>query len=220
MALETDLNNFYKDKKSKDGYMGVCKKCKKNYDKEYVLKNKEKTNLWKNNYRLKNIKKENEKCKLYREKNKEKIALYAYKYSNIPENKERKNYLRKLKYKTPNQEIKHELYLKDKANSKIRMQKYRSNKKQVFSNFNKKDWENCKNHFNNKCAYCGSDGVLHQEHFVPLSKGGEYTVENIIPACKRCNSSKSNNSFEIWYIKQPYYNKESENKILRYLNRR
>jgi 5-methylcytosine-specific restriction endonuclease McrA len=56
-------------------------------------------------------------------------------------------------------------------------------------------------YFNNSCAYCGISNEecldktgksLEQEHIIPISKKGGYTKNNIIPACKSCNNSKSN----------------------------
>jgi 5-methylcytosine-specific restriction endonuclease McrA len=72
--------------------------------------------------------------------------------------------------------------------------------------------------FDNKCAYCGKEKPLAQDHFVPLSKGGEYTNNNIICSCKSCNSSKSDKDFFEWYPEQLFYSKEREAKILKYLN--
>ena len=40
--FELNLNNFYKRKLSKDGFDNMCKNCKREYDKQYKLINKEK----------------------------------------------------------------------------------------------------------------------------------------------------------------------------------
>jgi 5-methylcytosine-specific restriction endonuclease McrA len=85
------------------------------------------------------------------------------------------------------------------------------------SNYTKEQWEECKNTFDNKCAYCGKNDKLSQEHFVPVSKGGEYTENNIIPSCKSCNSSKNNSNFFDWYPKQEFYSKIREQNILKHL---
>lgn len=79
-------------------------------------------------------------------------------------------------------------------------------------------WEAIKQHFNNTCCYCGEEKPLDQEHFVPLSEGGEYTRDNIIPACRCCNSSKSNKPFGIWYPRYHHYSKKREETILKFLN--
>lgn len=44
-----------------------------------------------------------------------------------------------------------------------------------------------------RCAYCGKETrFLEPDHVEPLSRGGDDTIENLIPACGRCNGQKSN----------------------------
>ena len=40
------------------------------------------------------------------------------------------------------------------------------------------------------CVYCGSEDHLQCDHDVPVSKGGETTLENLVTACRVCNSRK------------------------------
>lgn len=42
------------------------------------------------------------------------------------------------------------------------------------------------------CAYCGAAEPLEMDHVEPLSKGGAHSPDNIVPACKPCNSRKGN----------------------------
>lgn len=51
-------------------------------------------------------------------------------------------------------------------------------------------WRDLLGYFQNRCAYCGEEKHLCQEHLVPLSRGGSHTVNNIVPACRECNSRK------------------------------
>ena len=54
-------------------------------------------------------------------------------------------------------------------------------------------------YFDNCCTYCGLRNTpLEQDHIVPLSMGGAYVANNIVPACKRCNSSKNNMPLQEW----------------------
>jgi len=49
------------------------------------------------------------------------------------------------------------------------------------------------------CAYCGASGVpLQRDCVQPLSRGGRYTVSNVVPACASCNASKSNDEVTSW----------------------
>jgi len=47
-----------------------------------------------------------------------------------------------------------------------------------------------------KCAYCGIDfdenNLPTRDHIIPISKGGDNTKENVIPACRICNAKKGN----------------------------
>ena len=81
----------------------------------------------------------------------------------------------------------------------------RSRQSALPSNLTKKDWNRCLSYWEGRCAYCGRpSGLWHtiaQEHFVPMSKGGGYTPDNIIPACHGvdgCNNSKHNKSPHDW----------------------
>ena len=41
-----------------------------------------------------------------------------------------------------------------------------------------------------RCAYCAAEGPLQPDHRVPLALGGSNLIENILPACGRCNRRK------------------------------
>jgi 5-methylcytosine-specific restriction endonuclease McrA len=49
------------------------------------------------------------------------------------------------------------------------------------------------------CAYCGASGKpLQRDCVLALSRGGRYTLDNIAPACGRCNTSKCNSEVTTW----------------------
>ena len=49
------------------------------------------------------------------------------------------------------------------------------------------------------CAYCGVvTDDLQKDCVLPLSRGGRYTLENVVPACRSCNASKSNDEVTGW----------------------
>jgi 5-methylcytosine-specific restriction endonuclease McrA len=52
-------------------------------------------------------------------------------------------------------------------------------------------WNEILEVFDHRCAYClRSDVKLTMDHVIPVSKGGPHTAENVVPACKPCNSQK------------------------------
>ncbi len=49
------------------------------------------------------------------------------------------------------------------------------------------------------CAYCGSAGTpLQRDCVLAISRGGRYTLENVVPACASCNASKCNEEVTAW----------------------
>ena len=49
------------------------------------------------------------------------------------------------------------------------------------------------------CAYCGAgDRPLQRDCVLALSRGGRYTLANIVPACRSCNTSKCNDEVTGW----------------------
>lgn len=59
-------------------------------------------------------------------------------------------------------------------------------------------WEACLNYFDHRCAFCGRVKsifhVISLEHWIPLSKGGGTTADNVFPTCvgsDGCNNKKT-----------------------------
>ena len=49
------------------------------------------------------------------------------------------------------------------------------------------------------CAYCGvSRTPLQRDCVLALSRGGRYTLGNIVPVCRSCNASKGNVEVTRW----------------------
>lgn len=49
------------------------------------------------------------------------------------------------------------------------------------------------------CAYCGVTGApLQRDCMLPVSRGGRYTLANVVPACASCNASKWNSELTSW----------------------
>src|SRR5690606_31405286 len=100
----------------------------------------------------------------------------------------------------------------------IRNNKRISRNNDLLHTFTYLEWLECLNHFEYKCAYCGEEKEeMHQDHFYPFSKDGEYTKQNIVPACRNCNCSKRHSEPFEWYRTKPFYSTEREQQILNYL---
>lgn len=52
-------------------------------------------------------------------------------------------------------------------------------------------WKAIKRHYGYRCVYCGRKMQrLTIDHIIPISKGGENTFTNVVPACRTCNNRK------------------------------
>ena len=92
------------------------------------------------------------------------------------------------------------------------------------------EWINCKNYFNNSCAYCGLpieehfavrkdiefNMDLHKEH---VDDNGANDLSNCVPACGSCNSIKNiktiDELFETEFIEN--FNQDKYNKIMQWV---
>lgn len=52
------------------------------------------------------------------------------------------------------------------------------------------------------CAYCrapaSAGSTLQRDCVLPISRGGRYTLDNVVPACRSCNASKCNEEVTHW----------------------
>jgi hypothetical protein len=69
-------------------------------------------------------------------------------------------------------------------------------------------WANC-------CAYCKAGGKQEVDHVLALTQGGFDEPLNVVPACRRCNASKSDAPVESWYRRQPFFTEARWRKIQR-----
>lgn len=224
----TEYFEFRED--SKDGLRGQCRDCTRKSKRKYYEKNKE--HKLEYDKRRRKEKKDHiaKLMKMWSDSHKEHRAIYSRKYQ-----KENKDAIarRRAKYYQGNKvkiseyiaNNKERIIARDRAwraknmdKCILKAQKRRALKKSLPATLTSKQWEDARQYFHGKCAYCGKTSQLFQDHFYPLSKGGEYARLNIIPACGSCNSSKGSKLFHEWYPGYKFYSKKRESIILRYLN--
>ena len=44
--------------------------------------------------------------------------------------------------------------------------------------------------YSSPCFYCDASERIEADHIIPISKGGQHSVGNLIPACRSCNAEK------------------------------
>lgn len=62
----------------------------------------------------------------------------------------------------------------------------------------RRDWRRLVARFGHRCAYCGLKRRLTVDHVIPLIRGGEHRIGNVLPACRSCNSSKKDKLLAEW----------------------
>lgn len=169
---------FYVNKSNNiDGLHPYCKPCSVRKSRKRTLEKLEETAEYKRRYYL---------------ENREKIIAQVTETNNL--NIERRRETSRLWQKRNPEKLK-EYRLK------------RANKNHEIT---ENEWKNCKQYFNNSCAYCGiheddhyivyagklKKTDLHKEH---VDHEGSNGIENCIPSCQSCNSSKHTAILEEWY---------------------
>jgi len=200
-GLEQPETNFSKACNTPDGFRYDCKDCVK----QYRIEHKEQIRDHMNQYRVEHQEQIIESRKQYYAEHKE-STLQQYKVWR-DNNKDRAQKT-ETAWKKNNPDV-----------TKAQWQSRRSKKAGLAQTLTPAQWNHILEKFNNACAYCGAgDKTLHQEHFIPLSSEGEYTHNNIIPACQSCNSSKGKKDFFTWYPTSKRYNTHREKKIMMFLH--
>jgi 5-methylcytosine-specific restriction endonuclease McrA len=49
------------------------------------------------------------------------------------------------------------------------------------------------------CTYCNQESKTTFDHIIPVDADGDDTMDNMVPVCKSCNSSKSNKNILEWH---------------------
>lgn len=97
---------------------------------------------------------------------------------------------------------------KGKANSQRGLIKRRVRLKKIINTLTAKEWNEILKQYNFRCVYCNkkfsSVNKPTRDHIIPISKGGDNTKENVVPACKSCNSKKGVNTFYKRYEAELY----------------
>lgn len=179
-----EITNFRPRKPGSHLYQSYCKPCEREH--------------WRN----------------WRERNKsnEIIRLREY-YKN--------NKKRILNYKKENRIVNHDLFvMREKKNrdrrgdlNKILSKKWRDanlDKVRVYSHTNNAKRKNAKAYAiktielialrKKPCFECGATNKIHIDHIIPIIKGGNHSIGNLMPLCANCNLSKGSKTYMEWRV--------------------
>lgn len=191
-------NKEYLSAKRRENYKkNKNTELKKN--KEWKENNKEYLKEYNKNYRNRNREYRLKSMRQWREKNKKKILEYSKGYREINPKKIKRNIKR---WRVMNKEyiLRYRRMWSKTEKGKAAKQRDYSRRRNgiggVINNLTADEWIEILKEYKFRCAYCGKEFNLFdkatKDHVIPISKGGDNTKENIVPACKSCNSKKHN----------------------------
>lgn len=70
-----------------------------------------------------------------------------------------------------------------------------------------------------KCVYCSSEIDLEPDHILPRSKGGSDEIDNLLTACKKCNSLRQNRPIHEFISTLSDSRKQAINRLLNTLSK-
>jgi len=71
-------------------------------------------------------------------------------------------------------------------------------------------WSHC-------CAYCSEEATT-LDHIIPRFKSGSSNRNNLVPACRRCNTAKASSKMEDWYQKQSFFEQKRMDEIKKWMS--
>ena len=71
--------------------------------------------------------------------------------------------------------------------------------------------------WNHKCGYC-EELATSLDHVVPRFKSGSSNRNNLVPACRRCNTAKASTKMEEWYEQQEFFTQARMDRIKSWMN--
>jgi len=170
------INYFSKSPRHNDGLQSKCRPCRSDEYREYrkrVPRNKEKQRNYEREYR--------------RSLSPEQYAtLKEYRAAYYQRNKERLDAQRK------------DYLARNPGLNSFYVKRYREKRKAKRFKILAKDYVRLKRQH---CFYCGQDATT-VDHLIPISKGGNHSIGNLVAACLSCNSSKHVKFLFEWKIQR------------------
>lgn len=192
---ELPFECFGREAKGKFGLKSKCKECLKQYSKSYYATSESRKNYYKK-YKLENKALIKKTMDFWVKNNPDKIKAKDERYRKA--NRQKRNEITK-QFLAQNPQYPGEWRKKNpdkvKANRIRRRARVRSAKTFLVSE------KDIKKLLSKPCAYCNKQSE-HLDHVIPLAKGGDHSIGNLIGACSKCNASKSDKFITRWKYKK------------------
>lgn len=185
-----DLSQFHRDRKKSDGLTIDCKTCRNQRSKEYRQANPEKLKARNDRYKRLYPERVRAHQNSWRERNREHYNKLSRERAR---GKPRKEYVRnpeKAKQYRDNYKKNNPGY--DRKHNQLRKMRLRSITSYEITS------REIEALLRKPCAYCGHIGEITLDHVIPISRGGNHGIGNLLPACRICNSSKRERFITEW----------------------
>lgn len=193
---------FHRKNGPKDSRLRAeCKACRQLQQRQHYAKNREALLKKKHTHRVNNLEQERTRRRVYYHKNRERNLNYHQQWRDNNRSIVRK--YGRLFYRTNRASINWLCCAYRRA--RVTNSSY---------TLTLEEWESALSYWNDCCAVCGKqksrDVAIAADHWIPLSKGGPTSANNIIPLCHTrpgassletsCNNTKSNKDPVEWLI--------------------
>lgn len=169
------LDEFPKRKDSPDGRRNQCSECRFKCQQEYRERNRSSIEI---------------NRKKYYHAHREEAIAYATEWNR--QNPDKNTAYRKA-WETKNPGYYTQYWQEHLSNRRAIAVRYVAKKVSAQGDFTGDQWEEVKGRYGHQCLGCGkkeTEITLTIDHIIPLSKGGNNSIENIQPLCQSCNSRK------------------------------
>lgn len=183
---EKASEEFYRDRSKKDGLMTKCKACHRVYQEEH---REERRAYHQRRYR-KNRDTSRRQHKAHYAANRKRYAAQHREY-----------------YRTHRKQIKvaqdkYRRTRRGRETVRVLREQHRARQLGIEGELTRGQWEILRLAFR-QCPYCGRKfgrGRRRRtlDHVIPVSRGGTHELENILPACSWCNTSKKDRMLGEW----------------------
>ncbi|KAF6565418.1 HNH endonuclease [Paenibacillus sp. EKM202P] len=137
----------------------------------------------------------------WNKENYEKTLTFQKQRNDKPQNKEKRRLSEKKRRENG--------LLRDwQRKNKDKLKLYRQKRFNKSHEITQDEWSRCLEYFEWKCAYCDMTQEIHfavngqQLHRDHVIHDGSNFIDNCVPACKECNSSKHDKELTEWYNKK------------------
>lgn len=179
--IEKPLDFFGNDKRANDGKKNKCSSCHNEYMKAYYWRHREVMAARVLVHHYKNRESANARRKQNRLKNLEKQMQHS------------------RQWQKDNPEAANSIKSNWRMKNRVKLQQLAKHREMIIKTGNVPS-SYIKELRQLPCNYCGQyfENKMHIDHVVPISKGGQHSIDNLVTACRSCNLSKSNKFLHDW----------------------